>query len=144
MAKRNGALKLNADKVVQTLDHLRARVAERFPASGLAEVCAQLTATARVTAQRARRLSRPYLGLRALVAAIVLAAIGLEATLVGRLDWVDSLSKANTLNLAQGLERWSTCCCSRPPPSGSWSRWNRDGNARGSRRPCMSCARSPT
>ena len=104
MAKGNGALKLNAGKVVETLDHLRARVSERFPASGLSEVCGQLTATARVTAQRARRLSRPYLGLRALVAAIVVVAVGLEAALVGRLDWLASLRNAGTLSLAQGLE----------------------------------------
>ncbi|EJL38115.1 hypothetical protein PMI01_00290 [Caulobacter sp. AP07] len=105
MARRsNGALKLDDDKVVETLDHLRARVAERFPASGLAEVCGQLTATARVTAQRARRLSRPYLGLRALVAAIVVGAVGLETALIARLDWLASLRGASTLSLAQGLE----------------------------------------
>jgi hypothetical protein len=104
MAKRNGALKLNAEKVVRTLDNLWARISERFPASGLSEVCGQLAAVARVTAQRARRLSRPYLGLRTLVAAIAIGAIGLEAMLIGRLDWLDSVRKANTLNLAQGLE----------------------------------------
>jgi len=102
--KANGVLKLDADKVVETLDHLRARVGERFPASGLAQVCGQLTATARATAQRARRLSRPYLGLRALVAAIVLGAVGLEAALIARLDWLASLRGASTLSLAQGLE----------------------------------------
>ena len=104
MGKANRPLKLDADKVVSTLDHLRVRIAERFPASGLAEVSAQLTATARVTAQRAHRLSRPYLGLRTLVAAIVVVAIGLEATLIARLDWLASLRGASTLNLAQGLE----------------------------------------
>jgi hypothetical protein len=102
--RSNSALKLDDDKVVETLDHLRARVAERFPASGLAEVCGQLTATARVTAQRARRLSRPYLGLRALVAAIVVVAVGLETALIARLDWLASLRGASTLSLAQGLE----------------------------------------
>jgi hypothetical protein len=100
----NGALKLDADKVVETLEHLRARVAERFPASGLAEVCGQLNATARVTAQRARRLSRPYLGLRTLVAVIVAVAIGLETALIARLDWLANLRGASTLSLAQGLE----------------------------------------
>ncbi len=46
MARNNGALKLEADEVVLTLDHLKARVAERFPASGLSKVCDQLTAVA--------------------------------------------------------------------------------------------------
>ncbi|HQR91196.1 MAG TPA: hypothetical protein PLH31_18385, partial [Caulobacter sp.] len=88
MAKDNGARKLDAAKVVLTLDHLRIRVGERFPDSGLAQVCEQLTVTARTTAQRARRLSRPYLGLRFLVLAVVLAAIVAEAVLIARLDWL--------------------------------------------------------
>ena len=104
MGKANRPLKLDADKVVQTLDHLRVRIAERFPASGLAEVSSQLTATARVTAQRAHRLARPYLGLRTLVTVIGVGAVSLEATLIARLDWLASLRGASTLNLAQGLE----------------------------------------
>lgn len=105
-AKRNGAgaLKLDADKVARTLDHLQARVAERFPGSGLSEVCGQLTAVARVTTQRARRLSRPYLGLRTLVAVIALAAIGGEAALIARLDWLAGLRNAGALSLATSLE----------------------------------------
>lgn len=106
MANGNGAgaLRLDADKVVGTLDHLRARVTERFPASGLAEVCGQLTAVARVTAKRARRLSRPYLGLRTLVAAIAVLAIGAEAALIVRLDWLAGLRNAGALSLATSLE----------------------------------------
>lgn len=75
MAK--GMMRLEAGEVVTTLDHLHARISERFPASGLSRVCARLTATARETARRARRLSRPYLALRLPVAAIVLAALAL-------------------------------------------------------------------
>ncbi len=104
MAKGDRALKLDAGKVVQTLDHLKARVSERFPESGLSEVCAQLTTVARVTARRARRLSQPYLGLRALVALIAVTAIGLEAALIGRLDWLAGLRNAGALSLAQSLE----------------------------------------
>jgi len=104
MVKASGARKLDAAKVVETLDHLRARVGERFPDSGLAQVCGELTTTAKATAQRARRLSRPYLGLRFLVLVVVLAAIVLEAGLIIRLDWVRSVSKAEPLGLASGLE----------------------------------------
>ncbi|MBC7668860.1 hypothetical protein [Caulobacter sp. DWR2-3-1b2] len=104
MGKASRPLKLDADKVVATLDHLRVRIAERFPDSGLAEVSAQLTATARVTAQRAHRLSRPYLFLRTLVTLIGVGALGLEAALIARLDWLASLRGASTLTLAQGLE----------------------------------------
>ena len=87
MARDDGARKLDAAKVVDTLDHLRMRVAERFPDAGLTRVCDQLTVTARTTAQRARRLSRPYLGLRLLVLAVVLVAIVAEVALIARLDW---------------------------------------------------------
>jgi hypothetical protein len=104
MARATGARKLQADKVVETLDQLQARIGERFPQSGLAGVCGELTATARTTAARARRLSRPYLGLRLLVLIVVLAAIALEAGLIIRLDWVRSFSKAEPLGLASGLE----------------------------------------
>lgn len=104
MARIDDARKLDATKVVDTLDHLRVRVGERFPDSGLAEVCSQLTATARTTARRARRLSRPYLGLRFLVLVVVLAAITLEVGLITRLDWAGSLGRAEALTLASGLE----------------------------------------
>ncbi|WP_421740059.1 hypothetical protein [Caulobacter sp.] len=103
-AREGGGRKLDAAKVVQTLDSLRARVSERFPDSGLAQVCAELTATARTTAQRARRLSRPYLGLRLLVLAIVVIAAGLEVGLFARLDWLASLNRADSFGLASGLE----------------------------------------
>jgi hypothetical protein len=103
-ARTDGGRKLDAAKVVETLDHLRARVSERFPDAGLATVCAELTATARTTAQRARRLSRPYLGLRFLVLAVVVVAIGLEVGLFARLDWMASLNKADSFGLAAGLE----------------------------------------
>jgi hypothetical protein len=103
MAK-GGSRKLDAGKVVATLDQLTARVSERFPQSGLAQVSLDLSETARTTARRARRLSRPYLGLRSLVGLVVIGAVALIAALIVRLDWVLSLSRADTLGLAQGLE----------------------------------------
>lgn len=104
MAKRGDRQKLDADKVVETLDSLYARVAARFPASGLAAVCGRLADTAHQTADRAHRISRPYLFLRLLVAMIVLAGIGLEAMLVWRLDWSAVIRAKEGFGLAQGLE----------------------------------------
>lgn len=103
MAK-GGSRKLDASKVVATLDQLTARVSERFPRSGLAQVSLDLSETARTTARRARRLSRPYLGLRTLVGLVVIGAVALIAALMARLDWALSLGRADTLGLAQGLE----------------------------------------
>ncbi|PXA90263.1 hypothetical protein DMC25_08060 [Caulobacter sp. D4A] len=102
MAK--GMMRLEAGEVVTTLDHLHARISERFPASGLSRVCARLTATARETARRARRLSRPYLALRLPVAAIVLAALALPTWLIVRTDWLAGLRGADVLHAAEGLE----------------------------------------
>lgn len=104
MARVRDRQKLDAGKVVETLDNLYARVAERFPASGLAEVCGRLADTGQRTAARARRISRPYLFLRLLVAVIVIAGIGLEAMLVWRLDWSAVLRAKEGFGLAQGLE----------------------------------------
>jgi hypothetical protein len=104
MAKVRDRQKLDADKVVETLDHLYARVSERFPASGLAEVCGRLSDTARQTAARARRISRPYLFLRLLVALVVLGGAALEFGLVWRLDWSAVMRAREGFGLAQGLE----------------------------------------
>ncbi|WP_232792924.1 hypothetical protein [Caulobacter hibisci] len=103
MGKRAGrgvALKLEAGKVVETLDHLQARIAERFPDSGLARVCAQLTATARETARRARRLSRPNLA----VALIVAGAVALPVWLAIHMDWLAVVRDRDLLRIADGLE----------------------------------------
>lgn len=104
MARPRDRQKLDADKVVETLDSLYARVAARFPASGLAAVCGRLADTAHRTAERAHRIARPYLFLRLLVALIVLAGIGLEAALVWRLDWSAVVRAREGFGLAQGLE----------------------------------------
>lgn len=104
MAKRWDRQKLDASKVVETLDSLYARVAARFPASGLAAVCGRLADTAHQAAARAHRISRPYLFLRVLVALIVLGGIGLEATLAWRLDWSAVMRAKDGFGLAQGLE----------------------------------------
>ncbi|WP_454718428.1 hypothetical protein [Caulobacter segnis] len=104
MARPRDRQKLDADKVVETLDSLYARVAARFPASGLAMVCGRLADTAHQTAERAHRISRPYLFLRLLVALIVLGGIGLEAMLVWRLDWSAVVRAREGFGLAQGLE----------------------------------------
>jgi hypothetical protein len=67
---------LRAAAVIDTLDQLQARIAVRFPESSLMAVCGELAAHARTVSQRARRIGRPYLFLRALMAASILAASG--------------------------------------------------------------------
>ena len=71
-ARRGEGRVLDPVRVVRTFDQLQARVHERFPTSGLAKVCDDLAQVARETASRARRLSRPYYGLRLLAALTVI------------------------------------------------------------------------
>ena len=66
--------KLAPDKIIVTLMTLEARIAERFGGAGLARVCAELTAIARQTDQRAKAIARPNLVLRTFV--VVLLAAG--------------------------------------------------------------------
>ena len=70
---------LNEASIVETVERLRRRVAERFPEAGLTSVAGDLLAVARQARDRAREIRRPILWLRAfvglLVAAIVAAMI---------------------------------------------------------------------
>ena len=68
---------LDAAKVVQTLERLHARVAERFPDSGLSKVCLETKTLSAATAARVAALQRPRPLLRA--AAWALAGVGAAA-----------------------------------------------------------------
>jgi hypothetical protein len=100
---RGSSRRLDPDKVVRTLDQLEARIAARFPDSGLAVVCADLAEAGRTTERRARRLSRPFIALRLFVGLIVLAAVAGVASLAWEIPWRQVLS-TGVVSLAQGLE----------------------------------------
>ena len=82
---------LDPQKIIDTLRKLQARIAERFPGSGLLGVAGVLTRTAEATSAEVARIAHPNVTLRflvglliALFAAIVVwlgaQALGLEAT----------------------------------------------------------------
>jgi hypothetical protein len=100
---RRSTRSLDPDKVVLTLEQLQARIDARFPASGLAAVCADLARAGRTTEQRARRLSRPFIALRLFVGLILLAALAGEASVAMAIDWRQVL-RSGIVPLAQGLE----------------------------------------
>jgi hypothetical protein len=78
-------LTLDAAEIVRTIERLGRRIEERFPGSGLGQVCGQLLATARLGSERAAAIARPILPLRvATVALAVLVVAGL-ALMVTRL-----------------------------------------------------------
>ncbi len=106
---------LDSEKVVVTLERLQARVAARFPASGLSAVAADLVTEARSTARRAAAIARPYPVTRLFVGLVIvlIAAAAVELWWLGGaagLDWLGFLKAGKTrggfdpLNLAAGLE----------------------------------------
>lgn len=95
---------LNAGEIVATVDKLSARIGERFPDSGLAGAARQLLETAQDTARRAHALSRPYLGLRALVLVVAAAGVALFVRILGQVDWSGITARTNDLALAETLE----------------------------------------
>jgi hypothetical protein len=68
---------LDASRIVETLERLEARIAERFPASGLRKVCRELVGVARSSAARATAIKQPNAAMR--LGIFVVIVIGLAA-----------------------------------------------------------------
>lgn len=68
---------LNAQLTTQTIEHLRRRILERFPGSGLAAVCGELLTAGLEAESKSRWIGRPNLILRAVVALVVAAALAM-------------------------------------------------------------------
>jgi hypothetical protein len=102
-ARRLDGRVLDPARVVATFEQLRARVEERFPGSGLGRVCGDLVLVARDTAGRARRLARPYLGLRLLACLTVLAAVAAQVYAAGLVNWSMIGRTADAVGMAEGL-----------------------------------------
>ncbi len=104
MSRQRNAHVLKAELIVKTIDQLRARVAERFPDSGLAQVCADLLHSARVTTKRVDRLARPYYGLRLLAGLVLIAAVVAQIYIGSLINWRAAVSHADAVGIAEGLE----------------------------------------
>lgn len=93
---------LEASKIIATLETLGLRIGERFPGSGLARVSDDLIALARQTSDRITEVSRPNIGLRVLLALVIVSVLGVLAVLAfeaSNLKGSDQLSDA-----MQGLD----------------------------------------
>jgi hypothetical protein len=66
---------LNADRTISTIETLNSRINERFPASGLSRVCGELHAVAKESKARSLHISRPNVGLRLVVAVVVILGL---------------------------------------------------------------------
>jgi len=95
---------LNPDLIVATVDRLRARIAERFPGSGLAAVCVDLARTAQATASRVEELAKPNLWLRCLAFLAVIAGLAAQIYVARLIDWTGVLKRADPVGITQGLD----------------------------------------
>ena len=100
----NSARILNPELIVKTVSRLRARISERFPESGLAEVCSDLTLTAQATAARVEELARPNIALRLLAAAVIALGVAAQIYVARLIDWTSVLGRADPVGLTQGLD----------------------------------------
>ena len=74
--------RLDAQRIVETVQALKARIEDRFPGSGLGKVVSELLAVAEETIARSAWIQRPHLALRAGAIALSLAIIALLAAMV--------------------------------------------------------------
>ena len=100
----SSAYRLSAHSIVETTERLRARIAERFPESGLAVVCADLVDTAQATSKRVRALSRPYFGLRSLALLVIVLGVAAQIYVADVIDWRTVLRRADPVGITQGLD----------------------------------------
>jgi hypothetical protein len=108
MARRNMARgpvhRLDAARVTATLELLGERIGQRFPESGLARVCRDLVETSKATAERIRKLSRPYFGLQFLVWLTLSTVLCAQVYVLSRVDWSRIVIHQDIVELAQGLQ----------------------------------------
>jgi hypothetical protein len=95
---------LSPELIVKTVAQLRDRIAERFPDSGLASVCADLTETAQATAARIEALARPNLMLRSLAVAAVAMGVAAQIYVARLIDWAGVLHRSDPVGLTEGLD----------------------------------------
>lgn len=94
--------RLEADKIVATLDRLERRVAERFPSSGLSQVAREVAGVARATDAAARRLRRPFVWLRLGAGLAILLGLAAQAMTARFMSF--EINGADAFGVFQGLD----------------------------------------
>lgn len=93
---------LSAERIEETVRALARRIDERFPTSGLAQVCSDLQAIARETAERVIDLGRPHRLLRAGVAMLIVLLLGVVVVVALNIHVSGGVADAG--ELVQALE----------------------------------------
>ncbi|MFT3727633.1 MAG: hypothetical protein QM759_07410 [Terricaulis sp.] len=94
---------LRADRILATLEQLRARVVARFPDSGLSQVCAELISVGAASAKEAASLAKPNYIWRALVALVIITGIAAQIAAAMRFLKVSGFATGGP-ELLQALE----------------------------------------
>lgn len=76
MGKARMHRRLDAQRIIETVDLLSRRINERFPNSGLYHVCLELLQIAKQADQRSRQIARPMYGVRLASALLVSTILG--------------------------------------------------------------------
>lgn len=82
---------LRADKIVDTIERLQHRIDERFPASSLGRVAAELHQISLEAVARAEKIRRPDWRLRVAIGVLLVTILGLLLALVQRLELTDDV-----------------------------------------------------
>ncbi|WDE98844.1 hypothetical protein PQO03_13470 [Lentisphaera profundi] len=78
---------LNFQKTHLTLQSLTQRISERFPKSGLVDVCTELEALSSETEEKAKHIAEPNMGLRTLIGFTIASAFILIGISISMMDF---------------------------------------------------------
>ena len=98
----NSYRNLASQKIADTLTTLAQRIGERFPGSGLLQVCRELIVMAEQTSERADRIARPNVPLIAGVWLLLLLAAGTIIWLLGKATQLETSTELT--NVMQGVD----------------------------------------
>lgn len=84
--------RLNEASILETLERLKLRIAERFPGSGLSKVADELLTVAGEVSATVRYLGKPNYLIRVGVGLAIVFIVGLVASLIATVRWPSKLS----------------------------------------------------
>lgn len=95
---------LKADLILHTLDRLRRRISERFPDSGLSQVCAELCQVGASIEQMIQRLQRPIWVVRVIVYLLIIAIIAIAVFAAKLSIEIAGSETSGFMEVLQGIE----------------------------------------
>jgi hypothetical protein len=94
---------LDPERIVSSLERLSRRIEERFPAAGLATVCAELTEIAQHTTARVERIARPAIFTRVVIALLLMLG-GIALGFIARMIVLHTKATDDLYGTIQGID----------------------------------------